>query len=107
MTLGAALLYFIMRKPSSIFVVGAIVVGWVQATSPKPLILNGRRIKRKERFLGVSILSTLILVLSGVLHSFLNSMGVGLTLIMTHMCLRHTNIRSKAGAIRTQMADLW
>lgn len=105
--IGAALLYYILRRPYSIFVVGFIVVGWVQATSPKPLILRGRRITRKERFLTVSVLSVLALLVSGVLVSFLSVVGVALALSLLHACLRHTSVRNKVGEIRTQMADMW
>lgn len=107
MLLGAALLYFVLRRPSAVFVVGAIIVGWVYATSTRPLVLNGRRITRKERFLSFAVLSLLALIVSGVLISFVEIVGVAFCVCVLHASLRHTSIRNKVGEIRTHMADRW
>lgn len=105
--LGAALLYYVLRRPSSVFVVGAIIVGWVYATSPSPLMVNGRRVTRKERFLAFAVLSVLALLLSGVLFSFIRIVGLALSICVTHATMRHTSMRNKVGEIRSHMADRW
>jgi len=105
--LGAALLYYILFRPTSLFVVGCIIVAWVYATSPKPIVIKGRRITRRERFLSVSILSLFTLIVSGILLSFTRTLGVAIFFILLHASLRHTGIRSKVGEIRTHMADRW
>lgn len=105
--LGAAVLYYVLRRPSSLFLVMCIVTGWVYATSPKPLIINGRRITRHQRFATVCGLSTILLVISGVLLAFLKVLSVAIAFVVLHACLRHTSLRQKVGEIRTHMADKW
>lgn len=105
--LGAALLYYILRRPTSLFIVGCIIVAWVYATSPTPLVIQGRRVTRRERFLVVSVLSVLALLASGILVSFSRIMSFAVLLILLHASLRHTSLRNKVGEIRTHMADRW
>lgn len=105
--LGAALLYYVLRRPSSLFVVGAIIVAWVYATSPTPILFKGRRVTRKERFLAFALFSALALLLSGVLLSFINTVGLALAVCATHACFRHTSIQHKVGEIRSHITDRW
>lgn len=105
--LGAALLYYVLRRPASVFVIGCVIVAWVYATSPTPLLIRGRRITRRERFLSVTLFSFLALLISGVLPSFARVVAVALFLILLHASFRHTSLRNKVGEIRTHMADRW
>ena len=105
--LAVSLVYYVVRHPWSVFLVGGVTAGWVYATSPKPIVVRGRRITRHERFLFASVASFLLLAIAGVISSFAKTFAVVGTCILVHSSARHTSMRNKIGEIRTHMADHW
>lgn len=104
---GAAFLLYVLYRPSSIFVIGGIMAGFVYTRSPRPLVLNGKRITRRDRYRAFFFLSTIVLVVSGVLASFLSVLASSLSLVLLHACFRHTNIRYKWTEFQNQSLDCW
>lgn len=107
MILGTFLLYYVLRHPLSIFVLGCITIVWVQARSLKPVIINRRRITRREKYLAASGFTVMSLVLTGVLASFFSVMSIGSALVLSHACFRHTSLRHKVDDMRAQMQSTW
>lgn len=104
---GFSLLLFFLRHPSSIFVIGGIMAAFVYTRSPRPLILNGKRITRRDRYRAFFLISTFSLVLTGIFSSFLTFLSTSLSLVLGHACFRHTNIRQKVSEFRNHPSDFW
>lgn len=104
---GTALLLYVLFHPTSIFVLGAIIVAFVYTTSPTPLVINGNRITRRDRHRAFFIVSLLLLVVTGVLMSFLKVSSLCFSVVLLHACCRHTNALHKVSHFRNQPPDAW
>lgn len=104
---GGIFLLYVLTRPSSIFVIGGIIVGFVYTTSPTPLVINGKRITRRDRYRAFFTISLLALVITGILTSFLKVLSLSVLLVLLHACFRHTNIRHKISHFRNQPPDAW
>lgn len=104
---GMALLYYVLTHPMSLFIVGTITVACVNASSPTPIVIGGRRITQSERHWAVLGLSLVLLTASGVLRSFSLTLGLTAAAVLAHACFRHTNVRHKVSEFRHHVSDAW
>lgn len=104
---GVILLIYALCRPIAVLVFTLIIAAFPYATSPTPLVINGKRVTRKNRLLAFFLVVTTVLVFTGVLISFLQTGFVVIVLILSHACFRHTNIRHKASHFRNQPSDAW
>lgn len=103
---GAALVYYVVRRPWAIFVVGASIVSWVHATSPTPFLVSGRRITRRERFAAATSITTILFLLSGILGSFVLLLLWSALIFLCHASFRHTAVHAKFGDL-TDRKNNW
>lgn len=103
---GAIFLVYCLYHPSSVLVIGAILVGFVYTTSPTPIVIQGKRITRRDRYRVFFLLSFIALLATGVLLSFLKTLSFALVIVLSHACFRHTNVRQKM-QFRNQPSDSW
>lgn len=102
----AIFLVHCLYHPSSVLVIGAILVGFVHTTSPTPIVIQGKRITRRDRYRVFFLLSFLALIITGVLFSFLKTLSLSLLIVLLHAGFRHTNVRQKMN-FRNQPSDAW
>ncbi|KAJ8907114.1 hypothetical protein NDN08_003596 [Rhodosorus marinus] len=100
-------IFFILRHRWSLFVVGTIIAGWVFATSMKPVIISGRKIRRKEKFYFMCVVTLVLPAITGVTRAFFMYFLVITSIICLHALFRHTNVRHKVTDIRQQVNDNW
>jgi PRA1 family protein len=86
-----------LRHPWAVFVLGALIVAWVYATSPRPLVLSAgsRRITRRERFAFATLVSFVLLVVTRFFLLFALVGAQAALLVLAHASFR------KAGGIRS------
>lgn len=97
-----ALLLFMLRQPRAVLAVAPSAALWVRATSPRPVVVRGRRVTRRQRF-GVAAAVSLVLgVLSGLFWGFISVGWATVCVCLLHACLRHSHARagSQLGVLR-------
>lgn len=104
---GLIFLIYALCRPIAVLIFTIVVATFPYATSPTPLVINGKRVTRQNRLLAFLIAATSLLLLTGVLVSFIQALSVATALILSHACFRHTNVRLKVSHFRNQPSDAW
>lgn len=80
-----------LMHPSSLFVLGALLAGWVYvfAVHTGPLVLNGRELSEREKFLGMGALSfVVVFFLTNVASVVFSAVMMGAALVAVHGACR-------------------
>jgi len=105
--IALALILFLLRKPWSVLEVSVLVVGWTIATQTSPIIINGRRLTRRERFGIMTLLSILLPLLTGILRQLLWTFFYTFCVILIHAAFRTSTIRHQPGELHAQLNNKW
>lgn len=88
--MSSVVLGFLMH-PSSLFVLGALVVGWVYvfALRSGPLVINGRELSEREKMMSMSGLSIVVIFfLTNVASVVFSALMFGAALVAAHGATR-------------------
>lgn len=88
--MGTVAMGFVMN-PSSLFVLGALLVGWVYvfAVRTGPLVVNGRELSEREKFMAMCGLSfVVIFFLTNVASVVFSALMFGAALVAAHGACR-------------------
>lgn len=80
-----------LMNPFSIFVIATLGAGWVYLflMRSEPLVINGRQINTREKFLGMSAMSLIVIFfVTSVGHLLLSALGLGLVGMYAHSTAR-------------------